>query len=438
MNRYVLVVGNEAVLNRNINPEAEGDSRKLLLSLAIQELAQSSTMLDRDEELRRASVCKRFNDLFRLNYSRDAIKEAVLNAIRDNDFYPQFDEEIEPTLMQLLGTRCFRIVVTTAIDPYVEIAMEKVWGKGGFDIIQIENAQQSFKQISYDEFGVIRPVLCYVFGKADPSHPQGKFVLSENDAMDKISTWFKKYDGNKFLDYLKKFQLLSVGCQFDDWMFRFFWFLLNGEVGSNNAGKQVAVEIKQDDIKLANYLTQEKIKLFPGARLFMQEAQKRIIEEGDINKFPRQENGVFISYAHEDRYIALPLFERLHTAGINVWLDEEKLEYGAEYEKRIRNAINSCKVFMPILSTQVRGDLECGNIGQRWYHQEWRWAQDRRDDETSIDGNAHRSFKVVPLVVGDYSFNKEYHQQLPSCIVGATAFEAAKDKIENLIEIINA
>lgn len=42
LNKYVLVVGNEAVLSRNVNPEAEGDSLKLLLGLTIQELTQSN------------------------------------------------------------------------------------------------------------------------------------------------------------------------------------------------------------------------------------------------------------------------------------------------------------------------------------------------------------------------------------------------------------
>lgn len=434
LNKYVLVVGNEAVLNRNVNPEAEGDSMKLLLGLSIQELAQSSNVVDKEEELHRASVCKSFNDLFKLNYSKDAVKEAVLNAIRYNDFYPQFATEIEPSLMQLLETRCFRVVITTAIDPYIEIAMEKVWGEEGFDVIQIENAQQSFKQVTFDEFGVSRPVLCYVFGKADPNHPNSRFVLSENDAMEKISTWFKKYETNKFLDYVKNFQLLSVGSKFDDWMFRFFWYLLRGEFGNASGGQQVAVEIKKDDNRLADYLKQEKVKVFPDARLFMQEAIAKIKAATDIRLLPRRENGVFISYAHEDRYIALPLFERLHAAGVNVWIDEEKLESGAEYEKRIRNAINNCKVFLPILSSQVKDDLVAKN--QRWYQNEWQWAQTRYGEEATINGQAR--FKIVPVVVGDYRYSEHYHQQLPACITGATAFETAKDNIEHLIRLINA
>ena len=425
LNKYVLIVGNEAILSLSLKefPKAKGDSLKLLLDLTLKELARSNIIPDN-----RLDICTDFNDLFKLHYS------AVLNAIGDNNFYPQFDAEIEPMLMQLLETRCFRVVITTAIDPYLEIAMEKVWGKGGYDVIQIETAQQSFKQVAFDEFGVSRPVLCYVFGKADPDSRNSRFVLSENDAMEKISTWFKKYESNKFLDYVKNFQLLSVGPKFDDWMFRFFWYLLRGEFGNASGGQQVAVEIKKDDKSLADYLKQEKVKVFPDARLFMQEAVAKINAVADISLLPRRENGVFISYAHEDRYIARPLFERLHAAGVNVWIDEEKLEGGAEYEKRIKNAINNCKVFLPILSSQVRDDLVAKK--QRWYQKEWQWAQNRHDEEVNINGQSQ--LKVIPLIVGDYRCSEYYHQQLPTSITVTTAFETVKNNIEHLIRLINA
>lgn len=107
LNRYVLVVGSEVLLNRNVNPEAEGNSQNLLLELSVRELSQANQMLNMDEELRRTSVCKCFNDLFKLNYSKDAIKESVLGAISNNDFNPQFDDEIEPSLMKLFRKTLF-------------------------------------------------------------------------------------------------------------------------------------------------------------------------------------------------------------------------------------------------------------------------------------------------------------------------------------------
>ena len=437
LNKYALVVGPEAILNRNVNPEAGGNSKELLFDLTLRHKAAMDARegYEEDEYQHLRSRVKNYTELVR-EYNYHSVREWVLDTVKSNDFWPQFDEEIEPSLMQLLQTRCFRIVLSTAIDPYLEIAMEKVWGKGGFDVIQIENAQQTFKQVTFDEFGVTRPTLCYVFGKVntEKSLSENKFVLSENDAMEKISSWFENQKNNSFLKYVRNYRLLSVGCQFDDWMFRFFWFLLRGRV-STEADGQVAVEIKNDN-NLKQYLEHEKVKVFANARLFMQDAVNHIKDATDISLLPRQENGVFISYAHEDKYLALPLFERLHAAGINVWLDEEKLEGGAEYECRIQNAVNNCNVFMPILSSQVRNDLVSQDMCARWYMKEWGWAQQRYDEEASINGQPH--IKTIPVVIGDYRFSEAYHQQLPSCITAATAFETAKDNIEHLIRLINA
>ena len=439
LNKYALVVGNEAILNRDVNSEAEGNSLKLLFDLTLRHKAAMSAREGQEEEEYRylKSRAKNFTELVR-EYNYHSVREWVLETVRSNDFWPCFDEEIEPSLMQLLQTRCFRLVLATSIDPYLEIAMEKVWGKGNFDVVQIENAQQSFKQTMFDEFGVTRPTLCYVFGKvsAEKSLSENRFVLSENDAMERISNWFENQKSNSFLKYVRNFRLLSVGCQFDDWMFRFFWFLLRGRVNTEADG-QVAVEIKNDD-NLKHYLESEKVKVFANARLFMQEASNHIHTVTDVSQLPRHENGVFISYAHEDRYIALPLFERLRAAGINVWLDENNLESGAEYEQHIRRAINNCKVFMPILSSQIKADLVSNRIENRWYRLEWQLAQARHDDEANLNANRQASLRIIPIIVGDYRFSETYHQQLPSCIVGATAFETAKDNIEHLIKLINA
>ena len=435
INKYVLVVGSEAILNRDVNPEAEGNSMKLLFDLTLRHKAALDAREGQEEEEYRylRSRVKNFTELVR-EYNYHSVREWVLETVRNNDFWPEFDKEIDPSLMELLQTRCFRIVLSTAIGPYLEIAMEKVWGKGNFDVVQIENAQQSFKQVAFDEFGVTKPTLCYVFGKVNPEKAlsENRFVLSENDAMEKISNWFENQKNNSFLKYVRNFRILSVGCQFDDWMFRFFWFLLRGRVGTEADG-QVAVEIK-DDGKLRHYLETEKVKVFANGRLFMQDATKYINEANDISRLPRQTSGVFLSYAHEDRYLALPLFERLHAAGINVWIDEEKLEGGSEYEQRIHNAINSCRVFMPILSSQVKNDLIFNKYESRWYRQEWDFVQSRIDDETSVNGRAF--LKIIPIVVGDYHFNEAYHQKLPPCLIGATAFETAKDNTEHLIKLI--
>ena len=258
-------------------------------------------------------------------------------------------------------------------------------------------------------------------------------MLSENDAMERITNCFDAHKNNSFLRYVRNFRLVSIGCQFDDWMFRFFWYLLRGKVSSEADG-QVAVEIKNDN-KLKNYLEQEKVKIFPNARVFMNDATAYIKNATNVNLLPRKGDGVFISYAHEDFNFAMLLFKNLHSRGVNVWIEEAKIEGGDVFEPHISDAMKNCKVFIPVLSSQVKNDLLSNNIKNRWYFKEWELAGDRYKEEKNI--NKRATFKVIPIVIGDYRFKETYHQQLPICITEADVFEAVKENLEHLISIIN-
>ena len=50
LNKYALVVGNEAILNRDVNPEADGDSLKLLFDLTLRHKAAMSALERQEEE----------------------------------------------------------------------------------------------------------------------------------------------------------------------------------------------------------------------------------------------------------------------------------------------------------------------------------------------------------------------------------------------------
>lgn len=358
-----------------------------------------------------------------------------METIDECNFYSDFENEIEPTLLQLLATKCFRMVLTTTIDPYVEIAMEKVWGKNGFRILNIYGDEKDLlpNELISDEFNEIQPTLYYVFGKADIERRKNKFVLTENDAMSVIPKWFSSERPKELLKYIqaKDMKILSVGCKFDDWLFRFFWFILRGEINNLSTG-QVAVEFTKEDEKLKRYLEQQDVKLFPDARLFMNEATNKIQSAITLKNLQRRGDGIFISYAHEDKYLALPLFNKLCQQGYNVWIDERKTEPSDEYDKRIMNAINGCKIFMPILSSQVATDLK-QDVYRYYRKEEWRIAQIRYNDERDFDGG----FKILPVVIGQYQIRSEYHQKTEKCIINATAHEVAKESLDSLYKLIN-
>ena len=439
LNKYILVVGSEAVLNKTHKPFANGNSSEFLFDCTLRQFAE--TIREEDEEATDEMVedeyerlkkrYKTYSALVR-KYGKN-VKQKVRDVISGPDFTTIHIDAVEPELKQLLSTRCFRIVLTTTIDPLVEFVMKEIWGEDGFDIVDINNIKELFKSKSHEELGEVRPTLCYVFGKVDPTKKsaENSFVLSENDAMEKISKWFERSADNRFLQYIRKFRILSVGNQFDDWMFRFFWFLLRGKVNAEADG-QVAVEIKDDSV-LEKYMKHENVELFPDARVFMHAAFEQITNALDVSNFPGRGDDVFISYAHEDKYIAVPLYERLHEEGVNVWIDEQGLRPGDEYERILIKKINNCKVFLPILSSSIMRQLESGEAEKRWYYKEWSHMQNRCKDLSNIEKDDKRGFKIIPFVIGDFKVDTKTCQ----CIDSTTKFEMAKETIESLIARIN-
>lgn len=59
---------------------------------------------------------------------------------------------------------------------------------------------------------------------------------------------------------------------------------------------------------------------------------------------------VFISYAHEDIEAAQKLYTILKGAGLKPWLDRESLLPGQKWKPAIKNAIESSRYFIPLLS----------------------------------------------------------------------------------------
>ncbi len=80
---------------------------------------------------------------------------------------------------------------------------------------------------------------------------------------------------------------------------------------------------------------------------------------------------VFLSYASQDVAAALRICAALRAAGVEVWFDQDALVGGDAWDGKIRGQINSCALFIPIISanTQARGE--------GYFRLEWKLAEDR-------------------------------------------------------------
>lgn len=101
----------------------------------------------------------------------------------------------------------------------------------------------------------------------------------------------------------------------------------------------------------------------------------------------RAGKAVFLSYASQDREVALGLAEALRAAGIEAWLDQDELAGGDAWDRKIRQQIQTCALFVPVISTNTERRPE------GYFRLEW-WLAEQR----SFRMAKGRPF-IVPVVV---------------------------------------
>ena len=403
---YVLVLGNEGVLDPD-SGTGTNNSLKYINSLVRarqQELWESGD----------GSIA--FNQ-----------KNLILDVLGD-DVCKQ--EHVSPALVSLLKTQCFRVVLTTAYDGYVESVMRSIWGDSlrVLDIYGDKATAFDFaNELVSNEFYDIQPTLYYIFGKADPRHPQKDFVADDNDSIVAISKWMNANEcPRKFINYLKNKSLLAIGCKFEDWFFRFFWYILRRDIKNLKNG-QVAITLSDSntsDVSLGKYLKSQFVHTYPDAGKFMRELSARMPSIAESINSHRSPNDVFISYSGEDSAMATIIFRRLKENNIDVWMDTSRLFCGDSYDAKIHEAICSCKVFLTILSPQVAADLKAGR--ERYYQKEWALAKPRIPEE----------MRLLPVIIDGYEPRSEYHAEVENRLAPVSVFDMKNQPLGNLVSRI--
>ena len=97
--------------------------------------------------------------------------------------------------------------------------------------------------------------------------------------------------------------------------------------------------------------------------------------------------GIFLSYASEDAGAAQSICDALRLAGIEVWFDQRELRGGDAWDQKIREQIQSCALFVPIISAHTQARPE------GYFRLEWKLAVDR-----SHLMAAEKAF-LVPVIV---------------------------------------
>ena len=223
------------------------------------------------------------------------------------------------------------------------------------------------------------PTLCYVFGKVK-NIAKKNFVVTEDDLLDYMQAW-NNMDTRpiNLCNYLKDKFLLLLGCEYPNWLFRFFWHSLRSfNVKFPDSMKDdfdvqgvVASKNIEADMELIKFLNRIQTEHCENSTSFIDEFMRRWNSYDAVSNDMDNDNvDFFISYAHEDREEAIKISDRLKKIGAEVWLDEKKLKWGEDFAKVIQKKIKKAKRFVPILSytSSIR---ESG-----YYRREWKMAVD--------------------------------------------------------------
>lgn len=273
----------------------------------------------------------------------------------------EMDSILPPELTALLSIDRFRLVLSTSFDNMAFHAMEKFWGKG-----KVKQMCYEKKSCKEDIGDLSVPCLYHMFGKA--SAVPHDFVLTDDDLLEFLHYWLdENYRPKRLANVLREKYLLVIGCNYPNWLFRFFFHSLKFSSHVSATDKVGMLADSNLDKELVDFLSRMNAGVHEDALAFIRELLSRwkaFKEGGEVKK------EVFISYASEDFEQAKRVADTFQRLGIAVWFDKRSLEPGDEYLRMIEQNIQDSKAFVPVLSRSVV------NCGRRFFKREWKWAND--------------------------------------------------------------
>jgi hypothetical protein len=296
---------------------------------------------------------------------------------------------IPQALLQLAEIKDFPLYISITIDHLMEDALKLKRGHSK-NIFFSRTGGPDRNDIPDDFAPTTIPLLIHLFGAS--SADREAFAVTEDDLIEFSWSLIKhSYAPQNLYEYLNKRQLLLLGCDFPDWLDRFFIHAL-----SHDQGAQVGITFVSEQCPkgLQEFLRRKKARPFiewsPVA--FVQELHQRwlqseredSLQQGESQPVPIHEptpsglkpskvGSVFISYARDDKKIALAIRDQLEAANIDTWMDENDLEPGEQYEDSIQDNIKNASFFVALISKSL--DLENSNRLGRFVLKEWRWAE---------------------------------------------------------------
>jgi hypothetical protein len=235
-----------------------------------------------------------------------------------------------------------------------------------------------------------RPTVFQLLGRLDAT---GDYGISEEKILE-FTHRLQSRDlrPQNLFDALQSKSLLVLGCGFPGWLARFLLRAAKGEqFVSQGARGLVADRTTRQDPGFVMFLERRQTAIYDqgDAVEFVAELHRRWKEKfGDKGPTGTAEeptvgtqqipdftpDSVFLSYASEDRDLALQVKQAFDEMGVDVWFDQSELRSGDDYRLSIEKNIEKCSYFVPLISRNS------AVIAKRFFRREWSKAIDEAKD----------------------------------------------------------
>lgn len=283
----------------------------------------------------------------------------------------------EPCLEEFFKSIHFPLILTTSFHNGIETILNK--NKIIFNPVSYSKNANDDIPLSLQE---TNSLLYYLFGRNRKLN--NSFLVTENDLLEYLHLWHNTETRPKNLSYYLQDKFLMVlGCNYPNWLFRFFWHSIrNFNLYPNNYFEmpQGVVASSCNDDELNKFLFNIQAVAYNNSISFVTEFLHKYKERGKHEQIENCntatdsdiDNGdhrdFFISYAKEDIDIAKDVAYILRTLGATVWFDKSDLYPSEIYDEKINKGIRGCACFVPII-TQNSVSAE-----RRYFIKEWNIA----------------------------------------------------------------
>ena len=311
-------------------------------------------------------------------------------------------------LRALASIPAFDLFVSLTFDSLLADAIGAARGGGGPRAQQIAYSPNTVRDLACPKADLRQPVVFHLLGRASAS---SDYAICDEDLLEFLHAMQDKQRQPKTLfDELRGNHLLILGCNFGDWLARFFlrtarslelsqkrkrWDVLVGDQIAQDARLALFLESFSSDTRVvpltaAQFVT-ELAGRWEAAHPAAAQSAEPVVGEESAGGRSIPTGAIFVSYASDNLEAASRLAEGLRAAGLEVWFDKDALQMADDWARSIRRGIERCSLFLPVISRQALSEEN----RRRYFWREWNDADD------FARGMAPDEAFIVPVVIDD-------------------------------------